>query len=70
MGYNVGDDGVFFMLWDDFLDYFIVVDICRMNDNAQYIYECNTFKPATALCYDVACEGGETFFSVAQPTRR
>ena len=41
MGYNVGDDGVFFMLWEDFLEYFIVVDICRLSDNAQYLYKHN-----------------------------
>ena len=66
MGYNIGDDGVFFMLWENFLEYFVIVDICRLNDNAQYIYEEDDYKPASAICFDVHCDGGETFFSVAQ----
>ena len=41
LGYNVdttGDNGVFFMLWDDFSRYFVIVDICRIDDNANYYY--------------------------------
>lgn len=29
-------DGVFFILWEDFLTYFQLVDICKINDNANY----------------------------------
>lgn len=25
------------MLWEDFVNYFSMVDICRINDNANYI---------------------------------
>lgn len=43
MGHNFKDDGVFFMLWDDFEKYFIVLDICRVDDNAHYFYLSNSF---------------------------
>ena len=41
MGYNVdnvGDNGVFFIQWEDFVKYFVIVDICKINDNSNYFY--------------------------------
>ena len=29
-------DGIFFVTWEDFLKYFQLVDICKINDNAHY----------------------------------
>lgn len=29
-------DGIFFVVWEDFLKYFSLVDICKLNDNAHY----------------------------------
>lgn len=29
-------DGVFFILWEDFIKYFQLIDICKLNDNAHY----------------------------------
>jgi hypothetical protein len=29
-------DGIFFVFWEDFLSYFQLVDICKINDNAHY----------------------------------
>lgn len=29
-------DGIFFILWEDFLKYFQLVEICKLNDNAHY----------------------------------
>jgi len=43
MGYNLGDDGVFFMLWEDFASYFVIVDICYINDNSHYYYQTDSF---------------------------
>jgi hypothetical protein len=34
MGYSDKNDGVFFILWEDFVNYFFMVDICKINDNA------------------------------------
>ena len=36
-------DGVFFLTWEDFVTYFQLVDICKINDNANY-----NFNPITA----------------------
>ena len=29
-------DGIFFVIWEDFLNYFSLVDICKIFDNAHY----------------------------------
>jgi hypothetical protein len=36
LGYTFENDGTFFMLWEDFVQYFSMIDICRINDNAHY----------------------------------
>ncbi len=38
LGQKYGNDGIFFMLWEDFVDYFNMIDICKLNDNANYFY--------------------------------
>lgn len=38
LGYAKDDDGVFFMTWEDFLMYFLVVNICKVDDKANYYY--------------------------------
>jgi hypothetical protein len=36
LGHSFENDGTFFMLWEDFVQYFNMLDICRINDNAHY----------------------------------
>jgi len=43
MGHTQKDDGVFFMLWEDFATYFVIIDICNVDDNAHYYYQVNKF---------------------------
>jgi hypothetical protein len=38
MGYKSRDDGTFFMLWEDFQKYFVIVDFCYIEDNFHYFY--------------------------------
>ena len=38
LGNRLQNDGTFFMLWEDFVNYFAMVDICKINDNANYFY--------------------------------
>jgi hypothetical protein len=44
LGHNLADDGIFFMLWNDFVRYFRMVDICWINDNANYYSEQKEYK--------------------------
>ncbi len=30
LGYGAGDDGIFFMFWQDFLEHFQLVNICKV----------------------------------------
>jgi hypothetical protein len=39
LGFSQNNDGIFFMFWEDFLDYFIIINICKINDKANYYYE-------------------------------
>lgn len=32
------------MLWEDFVSYFAMVDICKINDNAHYIYNSDPYE--------------------------
>ena len=36
MGYQDKNEGTFFMLYEDFVEYFFMVDICKLNDNSNY----------------------------------
>ncbi len=38
MSYDEKEDGMFYMLWDDFIKYFVLIDICRIKDSAHYLY--------------------------------
>ena len=44
LGYTNKDDGTFFMLWQDFDKFFIIIDICHIEDNANYFYKELCFK--------------------------
>lgn len=37
-------DGIFFITWEDFLRYFQLVDICKLNDNAHYNFTPTEFQ--------------------------
>jgi hypothetical protein len=37
MNFIQGNDGIFFMLWEDFVNYFDMIDICKVKDNACYL---------------------------------
>ena len=39
LGHENKDDGVFFMFWEEFINYFQLVDICKIEDRANYYYE-------------------------------
>ena len=35
---STADDGVFFMFWEEFLEYFQLVDLCKIDERANYYY--------------------------------
>lgn len=36
-------DGIFFMIWEDFLKYFQLLNFCKINDNASYNFLSSNF---------------------------
>lgn len=38
IGYYDEYGGTFFMLWEDFVQYFTLIDICQIQDNANYFF--------------------------------
>lgn len=67
---NSGDDGIFFMLWEDFEKYFIIVDICKIDDNAHYYYVTNSFEKNKPILYDLSTEGGDLTLTASQKSKR
>lgn len=39
LGLTEKNDGLFFMFWEDFLEFFQIINICKVKDNANYYYE-------------------------------
>ncbi len=70
MGLNYGDDGTFFILWEDFLKYFVILDICKINDNAHYYYVSNKFEKNKPNLYDIVTEGGDITLTASQKSKR
>lgn len=44
LGQKFANDGIFFMLWEDFVNYFTMIDVCKINDNANYFYYEDEYK--------------------------
>jgi len=38
ISYDKEQGGTFFILWEDFVKYFRMIDICQINDNANYLF--------------------------------
>lgn len=70
MGLNYGDDGTFFILWDDFQRYFVILDICKINDNAHYYYVLDKFEKNKPILYDLVSEGGHITLTASQKSKR
>lgn len=62
--------GVFFMLWEDFQKYFALVDIARVNDNANYIYYEEKFSLDKPVLYQFTSKGKEINLSISQTDLR
>jgi hypothetical protein len=70
MGFHCGDDGIFFMLWEDFEKYFVIADICKVDDNAHYYYVTDTFQKNKPNLYQFYTEGGDLTLTASQTSKR
>jgi len=70
IGYGDSDDGIFFMLWEDFLDYFQLVNICKVNDRANYYYDELTYPQDIPLYVNLITKGGRATIGLTQEDTR
>ncbi len=46
------------MLWEDFVNFFAMIDICRINDNANYFYYQDTYQSDIPKLFEFETTGG------------
>ena len=54
------------MLWEDFVNYFGMVDICTIDDNANYLNVESEFDKHNGEMFEFETEGGKTTVAVSQ----
>lgn len=45
-------DGIFFIIWEDFLKYFQLVNYCKINDSASYNFVASNFEHLVPKLFD------------------
>jgi hypothetical protein len=70
LGYEQKNDGTFFMLWEDFLNYFLIINICLINDKANYYYEELEYPKNMAVYTKLLTKGGEITVALTQEDTR
>lgn len=58
------------MTWQDFLDYFVMIDFCKINDNASYINVDAKFNKHNAEMFEFETDGGDVTLSLSQQSLR
>jgi hypothetical protein len=66
LGQKLINDGTFFMLWEDFVNFFTMIDICRVNDNANYFYYEDTYLNDVPRLFEFETTGGEVVITLSQ----
>ena len=66
LGHTFENDGTFFMLWEDFVQYFSMVDICRINDNAHYFSHQTEYYDDQAKMFELETSGGDLVLTFSQ----
>lgn len=70
MGFSEKNDGIFFILWEDFVTYYDMVDICKINDNASYSNVDAEFNKKNAEMFQFETNGGNVTLSLSQQSLR
>lgn len=70
LGYQQKNDGVFFMFWEDFLKYFLIINICKVDDRANYYFEELTYTKDTPLYTKLITKGGNVAIAITQENTR
>ena len=61
---------MFFILWDDFVKYFGMVDICKIDENAHYLCSEAEFDRHNGEMFEFETEGGPATVGVSQKSLR
>ena len=70
LGYEDKNDGLFFMFWEEFPQYFQLVDICKIDDTANYYYEEITYPNGQPVYTSLESKGGEATIAITQESTR
>jgi hypothetical protein len=70
MNYTVSNNRTFFMLWKDFVNYFDMVDICKIKDNANYINVDVEFNKKRGEIVEFETDGGNVTIGLSQQSLR
>ena len=54
------------MLWQDFDKFFVIIDICHIEDNANYFYKELCFKKGQGEFFDFFTTGGNLTLALSQ----
>ena len=71
LGHTNQNDGTFFMLYDDLVNYFVVADICKIDDNANYLNCEAEFDKDLGQIFELETDGKAPIsICVSQPCQR
>lgn len=70
LGHTEKDDGIFFMFWEQFIDYFQLIDICKIDERANYYYEELNYPKGRPVYTQITCKGGEATIALTQENTR
>lgn len=70
LGYEDKNDGIFFIFWQQFPHYFQLVDICKIDDTANYYYEEITHPKAKPVYTSLVSKGGQATIAITQESTR
>lgn len=70
LGYSEKNDGIFFIFWEDFLNYFQIIDICKVDDEANYYYEELVYTKDVPVFSGMEIMGGNCTLAITQENTR